>query len=166
MNRIMLYAGSFDPITNGHMDLINRAAKLCETLIVGVIVNKSKQARYSIDDRKEMIKLAAGHIENLVIDSFDGLLAEFVKAKNAGIVLRGLRATTDFEYEMQMAQMNARLYGRNVETVFMMTNPAYSFVSSSIINEVFDLGGDVNGLVPASVLGYMVSIKLGFTNND
>ena len=166
MNRIMLYAGSFDPITNGHLDLIKRAAKLCDTLIIGVITNKSKDARYSIEQRKEMIKLAASYVENLVIDSFDGLLAEYVKAKNAGIVLRGLRAATDFEYEMQMAQMNARLYSNDVETLFLMASPEYSFVSSSIINEVFDLGGDVSGLVPAPALEYMKKARIQCTMHN
>ena len=157
--RTMLYAGSFDPITNGHMDLINRASRLCDKLIIGVLINKSKVARYSIEERKEMIRLATGHIGNIIIDSFGGLLAEYVRIQNAGIVLRGLRAAMDFEYEIQTAQMNARLYPPHVETLFLMTSPEYSFVSSSIVNEVFDLGGDVSGLVPESVLEYMANIK-------
>ncbi|GHU49384.1 phosphopantetheine adenylyltransferase [Clostridia bacterium] len=159
MEGIMLYAGSFDPITNGHLDLINRASKLCERMIIGAIINKTKSPRYSFDDRKAMIALATSHLNNIEIDSFDGLLADYVKAKNVAIVLRGLRATTDFEYEMQMAQMNARLFGEKVETVFLMTKPEYSFVSSSIVNEVFGLGGDVSGLVPDPVLEYMKSSK-------
>ncbi|MDR0570684.1 MAG: pantetheine-phosphate adenylyltransferase [Clostridiales Family XIII bacterium] len=155
MRGTMLYAGSFDPITNGHLDIINRASGLCDKLIIGVIVNKSKVARYSFEDRKAMIALATVHIANAEIDSFDGLLADYVAARRVGAVLRGLRASMDFEYEMQMAHMNARLYKGEAETVFLMASPEFSFISSSMVNEVFGLGGDVAGLVPDGVLEYM-----------
>ena len=150
-----LYAGSFDPITNGHLDLINRAAKLCEHLIVGVLDNQLKKPFFTSEERKDMIIKSTGHISNIEIDCFSGLLADYVKANNIDVVIRGLRATMDFEYEIQMAQLNARLYNNNVETIFLMTSPDYSFVSSSIIKEVFKLNGDINGLVPDQVLEFM-----------
>lgn len=155
MYKKLLYAGSFDPITNGHLDLINRAAKLGDQLIVGVIDNKSKKPFFTVEERMEMIRRSTKHINNIEVDSFDGLLANYVKMNNINIVVRGLRATMDFEYEIQMAQMNARLYNDGVETVFLMTSPVYSFVSSSIVKEVFTLDGEVKGLVPDEVLDFM-----------
>ncbi|MDR1571977.1 MAG: pantetheine-phosphate adenylyltransferase [Clostridiales Family XIII bacterium] len=158
MRELLLYAGSFDPITNGHLDLIIRGSRLCERMIIGVIRNRAKDSRFPLDDRAEMIRLATSHLKNVSIDCFDGLLADYVKEKGVSAVLRGLRATMDFEYEMQMAQMNARLYGDEVETLFLMTCPEYSFVSSSIVNEVFRLGGDISGLVPDAALAHMRKI--------
>ena len=155
MIKKVLYAGSFDPITNGHLDLINRAAKLCDNLVVGVIENQSKKPFFTLEERKYMIMQATNHIKNIEIDCFSGLLANYVKANNIDVVLRGLRATMDFEYEIQMAQLNARLYNNDVETIFLMTSPDYSFVSSSIVKEVFTLNGDIKGLVPDQVLEYM-----------
>lgn len=155
MIKKVLYAGSFDPITNGHLDLINRAAKLGDHLIVGVIENHSKKAFFTVEERVDLIKKATSHIPNIEVDDFSGLLAEYVKQNNIDVVLRGLRATMDFEYEIQMAQMNARLYQDGVETIFLMTSPDYSFVSSSIVKEVFMLNGDIKGLVPDKVLEYM-----------
>jgi pantetheine-phosphate adenylyltransferase len=155
MKERILYAGSFDPITNGHLDLINRGAKLCRHMVVSVMRNRSKTAYYSIEERMEMIRLVTAHIQNIEIDSFQGLLADYVGKKRIDVVMRGLRATTDFEYEIQMAQMNARLYDPEVETIFLMTSPDYSFVSSSIVSEVFSLGGDISGLVPEAVHSYM-----------
>jgi pantetheine-phosphate adenylyltransferase len=160
MKELMLYAGSFDPITNGHLDLINRGSKLCERIIIGLIRNRSKVSRFSLEDRAEMIRLATLHLGNVKIDFFDGLLADYVKKEGVNVVLRGLRAAMDFEYEMQMAQMNARLYGDEAETLFLMTCPEYSFVSSSIVNEVFRLGDDISGLVPDAVLAYMKEISV------
>ncbi len=154
-NTKMLYAGTFDPITNGHLDLIRRGSKMCKELVVGVLSNKSKQPLFSTDERIKMIEMCTGDIDNIKIDTFDGLLADYVKMNNIDIVLRGLRMYMDFEYEMQMAQMNARLYNGDVETVFLMTAPDYSFVSSSIVKEVSLLKGDVDGLVPDSVLEFM-----------
>lgn len=155
MIRKVLYAGSFDPITNGHLDLINRAAKLGDQLIVGVIGNQSKKAFFTVEERVDMIITATRHIQNVEIDHFSGLLADYVKKNSIDVVVRGLRATMDFEYEIQMAQMNARLYNNDVETIFLMTSPDYSFVSSSIVKEVFMLNGDIKGLVPDMVLEYM-----------
>jgi len=155
MIKKVLYAGSFDPITNGHLDLINRAAKLGDHLIVGVIENQSKKAFFTVEERVDMIITATRHIQNIEIDHFSGLLADYVKKNSIDVVVRGLRATMDFEYEIQMAQMNARLYNNDVETIFLMTSPDYSFVSSSIVKEVFMLNGDIKGLVPDRVLEYM-----------
>lgn len=154
INRI-LYAGFFDPITNGHLDLINRAAKLGDKLIVGVILNRSKKPFFTVQERIDMIAASTEHIKNIEIDHFEGLLADYVKKKNINVVVRGLRAAMDFEYEIHMAQMNARLYNNHVETIFLMTSPDYSFVSSSIVREVFLLNGDISGLVPDKVLEYM-----------
>lgn len=147
-----LYAGTFDPITNGHLDLICRAAKFCDTLVVGVMRNQSKKPFFTLEERSAMIEGCTGHLHNIKVDYFDGLLAQYVNMNKIDAVIRGLRATTDFEMEMQMAQMNARLYNKNVETIFLMTMPAYSFVSSSMVKEVFYLGGDIEGLVPNLVL--------------
>lgn len=155
MTKKLLYAGSFDPITNGHLDLIKRASKLGDILVVGVIGNKSKKAFFTAEERVDMIAKSTKDLPNVKIDSFDGLLADYVKQNNIDIVVRGLRATMDFEYEIQMAQMNARLYRNEVETIFLMTSPDYSFVSSSMIKEVFSLNGDITGLVPDEVLTYM-----------
>lgn len=155
MTKKILYAGSFDPITNGHLDLIKRASKLGDILVVGVIENKSKKAFFTVEERMDMILKSTKNLPNVKIDSFDGLLADYVRQNNIDIVVRGLRATMDFEYEIQMAQMNARLYPHEVETIFLMTSPDYSFVSSSIIKEVFSLNGEIKGLVPDEVLTYM-----------
>lgn len=154
MNK-MLFAGSFDPITNGHLDLIERASKLCDQLIVGVICNKSKVPLFSDEERMEMIRRVTSHLSNVTVDCFDGLLAHYVNQNNIRAVVRGLRGPGDFEYEIQMAQMNARLYNKNVETIFLMTSPDYSFISSSMMKEVFFLNGDVKGLVPDEVLFWL-----------
>lgn len=150
--RKVLYAGTFDPITNGHLDLINRASKLCDKLMIGVMQNHSKRPFFTAEERSDMIKRCVSHLPNVDVIIFDGLLADFVNCNQIEAVIRGLRATMDFEYEMQMAQMNARLYNEDVETIFLMTSPQYSFVSSSIVKEVFSLNGDVSGLAPDLVL--------------
>ncbi|MEG1929769.1 MAG: pantetheine-phosphate adenylyltransferase [Anaerovorax sp.] len=150
-----LYAGSFDPVTKGHLDLIVRASKLYDKLVVGVIENPSKTGLFTIEERMEMLAHATKELKNIEIDSFCGLLADYVKKNEISVVVRGLRATMDFEYEIQMAQMNARLYNKDVETIFLMTSPDYSFVSSSMVKEVFTLNGDITGLVPDEVLEYM-----------
>jgi len=151
----VLFAGSFDPITCGHLDLINRASLLCETIVVGVVENKSKVPYFTVEERMNMIREATAHLDNVEVDCFSGLLADYVNANGIQAVVRGLRATTDFEYEIQMEQMNARLYNDGIETIFLMTTPEQSFISSSMIKEVFLLGGTVEGLVPDNVLQYM-----------
>ncbi len=152
-----LYAGSFDPITNGHLDLITRASELYDELVVGIITNPAKKALFSVEEKKEMIRQVTTDIPNVAVEEFDGLLASYVNKREFDVVIRGLRATVDFEYEIQMAQMNARLFNRKVETIFLMTSPEYSFISSSIIKEVFLLGGDVSGLVPPCILKFMAA---------
>jgi len=159
----MLYAGSFDPITNGHLDLIERASRLCDQLVVGVIENKSKVATFTPAERMEMIRNVTSHLNNITVDCFDGLLAHYVKNNNIQAVVRGLRASADFEYEIQMAQMNARLYNKDVETIFLMTSPDYSFISSSMMKEVFSLNGEIKGLVPDEVLRCMEQKRLNKT---
>lgn len=155
MIKKVLYAGSFDPVTNGHLNLIQRAAKLGDHLIVGVIQNQSKNPFFTVEERMDMIRASIENIPNAEVDHFSGLLADYVKQNKIDVVVRGLRASMDFEYEIQMAQMNARLYNNDVETVFLMTSPDYSFVSSSIVKEVFSLNGDIKGLVPDKVLEYL-----------
>lgn len=158
MERTALYAGSFDPITNGHLDLIKRASKMYDKLVVGVIVNQSKKATFTLEERKLMIAKATENLPNVSVDSFDGLLADYVNANNIDVLVRGLRATMDFEYELQMAHMNAHLFcsaNNHVETIFLMSSPNYSFISSSIVKEVYDLKGDIYGLVPDVVIEMM-----------
>lgn len=147
MSKTAVYAGSFDPITNGHLDIIRRAAKMYDSLTVAVIVNVSKRPFFSIEERVEIIKKVTADIPNVKVECFSGLLADYVNANRFSVVIRGLRATSDFENEIQMAQMNARLYTEGTETVFLMTDPRYSFISSSMIKEVATLGGSVTGLV-------------------
>lgn len=155
----LLYAGTFDPITNGHLDLIERGAKMCDTLIIGVIKNPSKNPIFTINERIDIIREATMHIPNVKIDGFEGLLVDYVKHNNIQAVLRGLRVSMDFEYEIQMAQMNASLYN-HMETLFLMTDTKHSFVSSSMIKEVFSLGGEVEGFIPEVSLRYMKKKQL------
>lgn len=147
-----LYSGSFDPMTNGHLDLITRTSKMFDEVVVGVIVNPSKQNLFTIEERKSMIEEVVADLENVKVDCFQGLLANYVNDNKFNAVIRGLRATSDFEYEIQMAQMNARLFNEGIESVFLMTSPKYSFISSSMIKEVVSLGGCVKGLVPETIL--------------
>ena len=153
-----MYAGTFDPVTNGHLDVIHRAANLCQTLVVGVLENSEKNPKYTIEQRIEMLKLATEGMANTQVISYDGLLADYVNENNFYAVVRGLRAAMDFEYEIRIAQMNAKLFKNGVETIFLMSNPAHSFISSSIVKEVFSLGGNIEGLVPAKVYDYMKSM--------
>ena len=125
MKQKAIYTGSFDPLTNGHMDIITRASKLYDKLVIGVIFNPSKKSMFTLEEREEMIRKVTKDLPNVEVDHFSGLLADYVNENKFDVVVRGLRATTDFEYEIQMAQMNARLYRDNVETIFLMTNPNY-----------------------------------------
>jgi len=148
--RIFVYPGSFDPITNGHLDIIDRAAKICDKLIVAVLVNSSKNPTFTLDERVELLKCALGDRKNVEITSFSGLLIDFVKEKNACTIIKGLRAVSDFEYELQMALLNKNL-DSDIETLFMMTNINYSFLSSSAVKELARNGGNIDGLVPACI---------------
>ena len=150
-----LYAGSFDPLTNGHLDILTRAAKICDHLVVGVILNPDKNTTFSIDERKRMILETIEGMDNVAVDSFEGLLAEYVNKNNFNMVVRGLRGNNDFDNEIQMAQMNAKLYKNDVETVFLMTDPEFSFVSSSMAKQVHSLGGSIDNLVPRNIIKEM-----------
>ncbi len=147
---IAIYPGSFDPITNGHLDLIERGAKLCDRLIVAVLRNEHKHPLFSVPERMEMLREVVGADSRIEVDWFDGLLVEYARQKHAGILIRGIRAISDYEYELQMALMNRRLCP-SIETVFLMAGEAYSFISSKLVKEVIRLGGDITELVPPSV---------------
>ena len=155
-----LYAGSFDPVTNGHLNIIERAAKMCDSLTVAIAVNPQKTGFFTIEERVEITREVTKHIPNVVVDTFSGLLADYVNENGFIACVRGLRATTDFENELQMAQMNARLFKGDTETIFLMTDPKYSFISSSLIKEVASFGGSVDGLVPEYV-AKRIKEKLG-----
>ena len=146
-----LYPGTFDPPTNGHVDLITRGAKLFGHLTVAVLVNPVKNPLFTVEERVEMLKEAASSLENVSVATFDGLMVEFARRQSATAVLRGIRAISDYEYEFQMALMNRRL-APEIETVFLQPAGRYSFVSSRMVKEVFGAGGDVTGLVPPNVL--------------
>ena len=152
MSKKALYTGSFDPMTNGHLDIITRAAKMFDELVVGVIVNPNKHPLFTREERVAMIEEVTSHLDNVRVESFEGLLADYVNENQFDAVVRGLRATSDFEYEISMAQMNACLFNKGIESVFLMTSPRYSFISSSMIKEVVSLNGCVDGLVPNLIL--------------
>jgi pantetheine-phosphate adenylyltransferase len=138
--------GSFDPVTNGHLDIVGRAAAIYDEVVVAVLVNDTKAGLFTIAERIELLREVVAQWPNVVVDSFHGLLVDFCRDKKIPVIVKGLRAVSDFDYELQMAQMNHRLAG--VETLFMTTNPLYSFLSSSLVKEVAKYGGDVSGLVP------------------
>jgi pantetheine-phosphate adenylyltransferase len=142
--------GSFDPVTNGHVDIIGRAASLFDEVVVAVGVNQAKKRMFSPEERIGMLTEACAPYPNVTIDSFDGLLTDFCRQRDVHSIVKGLRAVSDFDYELQMAQMNSRL--ADVETVFVPTSPEYSFLASSLVKEVAAFGGDVSGLVPPHVL--------------
>lgn len=142
--------GSFDPTTNGHLDVVERAAQLFDEVVVAVLVNESKKGLFSVDERLDMLQELTAPMGNVRVASFEGLLVDFCRQQGIPAVVKGLRAVTDFDYELQMAQMNHRLSG--VDTLFVATNPDYSYLSSSLVKEVATYGGDVSGLVPELVL--------------
>ncbi len=152
MKKKVLYPGSFDPMTNGHLDVINRAAQMFDEVIVCVANNISKKTLFNVEERVEMIEDVVQNIPNVKVDSFDGLLADYVNLNNIDVVVRGLRATMDFEYEIQIFQMNTHLFNNGVDTIFLMTSPQYSFISSSTIKEVLSFNGKVEGFLPESIL--------------
>lgn len=145
-----IYPGSFDPLTNGHLDLIERGSKIFEELIVAILRNSEKDPLFSEPERREMLEEMVRKYPNVRVDTFDGLLVDYAMRKNAQAVLRGIRAISDYEYELQMALMNRKLQPR-LETVFMMPAEAYTYLSSRLVKEVFRLGGSVRGLVPELV---------------
>lgn len=145
--RLAVYPGSFDPLTNGHVDIIQRGARLFERIVVAVLVNPDKSPLFSVEERIEIAREVFADQARVEIDRFDGLLIDYARERGADVIVRGLRAISDFEYELQMALMNRRLNGA-VETVFMMPAEPYTYVSSRLVKEVFALGGSVAGLVP------------------
>jgi pantetheine-phosphate adenylyltransferase len=148
--KIAVYPGSFDPVTNGHVDIIERAAKIFDLVYVSIIVNPEKTPYFDIDDREVMLKAAVRHIKKAKVDSFDGLLVDYAASKKARVIVRGLRAVSDFDYEFQMALTNLRMRP-DIETVFIMTDYKYSYLSSSLVKQISSLGGNVSGLVPKIV---------------
>jgi pantetheine-phosphate adenylyltransferase len=148
--RRALCPGSFDPVTNGHLDIIGRAAQLYDELVVAVFVNQTKSSLFSVEERREMLQEATAGYGNVTIDTFEGLTVDYCRAHAIPVIVKGLRAVSDFDYELQMAQMNRGLAG--VDTLFMPTNPEYSFLASSLVKEIAKWGGDVSALVPQNVL--------------
>jgi pantetheine-phosphate adenylyltransferase len=148
--RRVVCPGSFDPVTNGHLDIISRASGLYDEVVVAVLINETKRSLFTVDERVEMLGEVTAHYGNVKVDRFHGLLVDFCAANGIAAVIKGLRAVSDFEYEMQMAQMNYQM--AKVETLFMTTNPLYSFLSSSLVKEIVRYGGDVGGLVPDAAL--------------
>ncbi len=151
MNRkTAIYPGTFDPITNGHLSIVKRALKIFDSLVIAILNNPQKAPLFSIEERTFLIKEALKNVPNIEIDTFDGLLVDYAVLKKSNVILRGLRALSDFEYEFQMALMNRKL-NRNVQSIFLMTDYKWFYISSTIIKEAASLGGDISGLVPAIV---------------
>ena len=150
MKVLAVYPGSFDPVTNGHLDIIRRGSRLFDRIVVAILRNPEKRALFSLEERKRIVLMATEGIPNVSVDSFDGLLVDYARRRGARVIVRGLRALSDFEYEYQMALMNRRL-DSEIETVFMMPAEAYSYLSSRLVKEVVRLGGSVSGLVPEEV---------------
>lgn len=149
-----IYPGSFDPITLGHVDIITRASRLFERVVMAVVANPGKQPLISIDKRVELVKDAVRHLDNVDVESFDGLTVNLAKLHNARVIVRGLRAVSDFEYEFMMSQMNRNL-SPETETVFLTSAIEYQFLTSSMVKEVAQLGGDVSGVLPPHVMAYL-----------
>jgi pantetheine-phosphate adenylyltransferase len=144
--RSVVCPGSFDPVTNGHLDIISRASRLYDEVVVAVLINYTKQGLFTVDERIEMLRDVTKEYGNVRVDKFHGLLVDYCRQHDIPVIIKGLRAVSDFDYELQMAQMNHRMAG--VETMFMATNPLYSFLSSSLMKEIAKYGGDISGLVP------------------
>ncbi len=141
--------GSFDPVTNGHLDIVERASRLYDEVVVAVLVNSTKDGLFDVQERMQLLRATTADLPNVTIDSFEGLLVDYCRAHELPVVVKGLRAVSDFDYELQMAQMNHGLAG--VETMFLSTNPLYSFLSSSLVKQVARYGGDISALVPPVV---------------
>ena len=151
MKRTAVYPGTFDPVTNGHLDLVERASRQFDRLIIAILRHDEKSPVFSLEERMDLLREAAAPFPNVEVDAFHGLLVDYAQKVGAGTIVRGLRALSDFEYELQMAMMNRRL-APDVETVFLMPSEAYAYLSSRLVREVARLGGDLTGLVPAEVV--------------
>ncbi|MBO4780755.1 MAG: pantetheine-phosphate adenylyltransferase [Lachnospiraceae bacterium] len=151
MMRIALYPGTFDPVTLGHLDIIKRAAGVCDKLVIGVLRNSAKHPWFTVEERINLIKKVTKDLDNVVVENFDGLTVDYCKQIGASVIVRGLRAITDFEYELQIAQINHRL-NPDIDTIFFTTSVEYSYVSSSIAKEVASYNGDISGLVPKEII--------------
>ena len=149
--KIAVYPGSFDPVTNGHVDIVERASKIFDLVYVAIIANPEKDAYFDIKEREEMLKSAIRHIRKAKVESFDGLLVDYAERKKAHAIVRGLRAVSDFDYEFQMALTNLRMCPK-IETIFIMTDYKYSYLSSSLVKQIAFRGGNIKGLVPRAVL--------------
>jgi len=160
MEKIAIYPGSFDPVTNGHMDIIERGLKIFDKIIVTILCNPAKKSLFTVDERKDMLRESLKDFQGIEVDSSHGLLVDYVVKRNAHAILRGMRAVSDFEYEFQMALMNRKL-NRDVQTVFLMTGFRWIFTSSSIIKEAARFGGDIDDMVPPEV-SIRIKKKLGF----
>jgi pantetheine-phosphate adenylyltransferase len=158
--RTVIYPGSFDPLTNGHLDVVQRATKLFDRVIVAVAQNESKNPLFSLSERLELVTGCVKHLPNVETDAFDGLLVNYVEARSAQAIIRGLRAVSDFEFEFQLALMNRKLNER-IETIFMMPKDTYTFLSSRIVKEIARLGGDVSAFVPPAVQKALMAKMLG-----
>ena len=155
---LAIYPGSFDPITKGHIDVLKKAAKIFDKVIIAVSINPAKTGMFTLEERVEMIKQSIEGLAGVEVDSFTGLTAEYARSKGARAIIRGLRAVSDFEYEMQMAQMNNSIYDE-IETVFLVPKSKYNFISSSIVKEVSKLGGDISKFVTPQVKKYLTEYK-------
>ena len=149
--KIAVYPGSFDPITNGHLDIIERAAAIFDKVIVAILKNSNKKPLFSVSEREEFIKRATAHLDNVETGSFDGMLVDYVKRNDSRVIVKGLRAVSDFEYEFQMALANKKI-DPSIETLFMMTDAQYYYLSSSIVKEMASLGAELEGLVPPCIM--------------
>lgn len=154
--RVAVYPGSFDPCTNGHLDVIKRASKLFDKVIVAVLINDTKQPLFSAEQRVQMLRIAAEDLDNVEVNSFSGLLVDFMKKVNSQIIIKGIRAVSDFEYEFQMALTNKTLY-EDLETLFLHTSKEYMFLSSSIVKEIAKYNGSLEGLVPKNLIPIITS---------
>lgn len=153
---IAIYPGSFDPITNGHIDILKSGSEIFEKVIIAVSYNSDKQGFLPIDTRVELIKKSVSQLKNVEVDSFEGLTVEYAKSKNADVLLRGLRTSFDFEYELQLSQVNNAL-NNDLKTVFLITKPEYSFISSSMVREILRNNGDISNFVPKAVNDYLTT---------
>ena len=164
MEKTAIYPGSFDPVTNGHVDIVERGLNIFDKIIVAILRNPAKEALFTVEERKEMIETSLNRNSNVEIDVFDGLLVDYAKKRNAVAILRGMRAVSDFEYEFQLALMNRKL-NREIQTVFLMTGLRWIFISSSIIKEAASFGGNINGMVPP-IVNRKLKEKFGYRLSD